>query len=136
MRHDQVHKARATGESPPLLPLPLISHQQSPPDGAEAQGKAGGAEVVDAGAEVGALGEAHPIAEADGGEVAWPSGSHRAAGLSRRTAGEGGWDQARQVLPLDRVLLHSFVDRWMPTCCSMAVARAAAMEAAKTALPV
>ena len=120
----------------PCYRYPLPLPQPPPPDGAKAQVKAGGAEVVVAGAEVGALGEAHPIAEADGGEVAWPGGSHRAAGLSRRTAGEGGWDQARQVLPLDRVLLHSFVDRWMPTCCSMAVARAAAMEAAKTALPV
>ena len=69
MRNDHGHQTRATGESPPLLPRPLISRQQSPPDGAEAQIKAGGAEVVVAGAEVGALGEAHPIAEADGGEV-------------------------------------------------------------------
>ena len=41
-----------------------------------------------AGAEAGALGEAHPIAEADGGEVAWPSGSHRAAGSCGGSAGE------------------------------------------------
>jgi hypothetical protein len=29
---------------------------------------------------------------------------------------------------LERVLPHSFVDRWMPTYCSMAVATAAAMQ--------
>ena len=77
-------------------------------DGAEAQVKAWGAEVVVAGAEVGALGEAHPIAEADGGEVAWPGGAgqpadgvrqQRAAGSSRGTAGqigELGGDQLKE----------------------------------------
>jgi hypothetical protein len=29
---------------------------------------------------------------------------------------------------LDRVLLHACIDRWMPTCCSMAAATAAAMQ--------
>ena len=29
---------------------------------------------------------------------------------------------------LDCVLLHACIDRWMPTCCSMAVATAAAMQ--------
>jgi hypothetical protein len=29
---------------------------------------------------------------------------------------------------LDRVLPHACIDRWMPTCCAMAVAKAAAMQ--------
>ena len=86
MRNDHGRKTRATGESPP----PYLSPTTTAGWGRGAGQSRGSGSVV-AGAEVGALGEAHPIAEADGGEVAWPGGgSDRAAGSSRRTASQIG----------------------------------------------
>ena len=95
-----------------------------------------------AGAEGGTLREAHALAEGDGGEVVDPGGGWitrenrrpdrptqwRSA---RGITGGGGWDRARQVLPLEarepgvdlrepqqplleRVSLHFQFDGWMP----------------------
>jgi hypothetical protein len=80
-------------------------------DRAEAEVKAGGAEVVVAGAEVGALGDADAIAQGDGGEVVEPGvlrqpaglahlqapgEFHAQAGLAGATGADAGPEQAQQ----------------------------------------